>query len=313
MFALTKFWRQSTRVIGIQPPAPTSDRHGMAIGTLVRDEAKHIAEWLRFHEFAGVRAFYLYDDGSTDDTVQVARAALTTASLTVIAWDIRIGDARTGLGLHAQALAFAHCLSNFGGAFRWMAMLDPDEFVVPVRHDGLIEALNTLDVPQVSLPWVMFGRNGHKTTPAGGVLANHLLRARDLRENSAPGTYNTKAIVDPCRVTAVHVHRMRTDNNLRTWNDTGESYIALNAPRPSKQSNAVLQLNHYYARSDADLQTKLAKGGSFTTRLPHRPDVVMRRVAAIEADTIEDRTALDFIARVNHRTGRNFFAKPETK
>ncbi|MEO8531361.1 MAG: glycosyltransferase family 92 protein, partial [Deltaproteobacteria bacterium] len=281
MFAITKFWRQSTRLIGIQPPKPDPSRHGIALGSVVRNEARHIAEWLRFHEFAGVRAFYLYDDGSTDDTLAIARASVRDASLTIFPWHQRIGDARTGLGLHTQALAFAHCISNFGGAFRWMAMIDPDEFLVPVQHTSLNDALATIDKPQISLPWVMFGRNGHETPPEGGTLRNYLHRARDLRLNSAPGVYNTKAIFDPCRITAVHVHRMRSDHTLTTWNDRGDAYATFNAPRPAKQSNALIQLNHYVTRSDAELQEKLAKGGTFTDRKAHRPDIIMRRVAAI--------------------------------
>jgi hypothetical protein len=144
-------------------------------------------------------------------------------------------------------------------------------------------------------------------------LRNYLQRARDLRENRAHGTYNTKAIFDPCRVTTVHVHRRRTDNTLTTWNDAGESYTELNTPRRVMQSNALLQLNHYYTRSEADLQTKLAKGGTFTNRLAHRPDIVMQRINAIEADPVEDRTVLEFISRRNQATHRDFFAETETK
>jgi hypothetical protein len=118
-----------------------------------------------------------------------------------------------------------------------------------------------------------------------------------LRPGAAPGVFNTKPICDPTQVTAVHVHRIRAKPFLRGWNDRGESYLLLNAPRAARQTSDRIQLNHYYTRSDAELQEKLIKGGSFTTRAAWRSDIVMRRVAAIEGDTVEDRAALDFMRR----------------
>ena len=311
MLSLTKFWRHSVRVLRIKPPVPADGRHGIAIGSMVRDEARHIAEWVRFHEYAGVRQFYLYDDGSTDGTVDRAREALRDAKLTVMPWNLRVADGRSGRGLHAQALAFAHCISNFGGAFRWMAMIDPDEFLVPLKHDTLDAALGSLgDVPVISLPWVMFGRS---EAGGEGVLRRFTMRARDPARAGAPGVFNTKAIFDPTAVTTVHVHRMRATPFFRGWNDRGEGFLMLNAPRPARLSADLIQLNHYYARGAEDLAAKLAKGGSFTDRAPWTGDLVERRLAAIERDMVPDSAALDYIARRDAATGRNFFAEGATR
>jgi hypothetical protein len=308
MISLSRFWKHPARVFTIAPPQPQADRSGIAIGAIVRNEDQHIGEWLRFHEYAGVRAFYLYDDGSSDGTIAAARAAVKKADLTVLPWDLRIADARGRRPLHTQALALAHCISNFGGAYRWMALIDPDEFLVPLHHVSLGAALSELeDVPVVSLPWVMFGRKGHMTPPKGGTLRNFLSRARDTIHADAPGVFNTKPICDPTQVSAVHVHRIRAHPFWRGWNDRGESYLLLNAPRKARQSADRIQLNHYYARSDAELQAKLAKGGSFTDRTAWRSDIVLRRLAAIERDLIEDRAALDFLARRAAETGQTFF------
>jgi Glycosyltransferase family 92 len=234
---------------------------------------------------------------------------LPEGMVTVLPWNFRTANARTGRALHTQALALAHAVSNFGGAYRWMATIDVDEFMVPMQHLSLGEALEQLsDCPVIALPWVMFGRNGHKTPPAGGVLRNFTSRPRDLRLNSTHGVYNTKPVFDATRITQVHVHRMRADGTRLMWNDEGESFKVWTSPKPQMQSNALIQLNHYYTRSDAELQEKLAKGGSFTNRDPWRADIVLRRVAAIETDVVEDRAILDFIARKDRATGEDFFA-----
>lgn len=309
---LTRIWFGPVTIIGNQPPRAAPDRHGIAIAAIIRNEARHLGEWLRYHAYAGVRAFYLYDDGSTDGSADVARAALPAGMVSVLPWNFRTANARSGRALHTQALALAHAVSNVGGAYRWMATIDPDEFMVPLQHLSLGEALDQLaDCPVIALPWVMFGRNGHATPPEGGILCNYTMRARDLRLTAAPGVYNTKPVFDPTRITQVHVHRMRADGTRLMWNDKGEAFNLWLSPKPAMQSNALIQLNHYYTRSDAELQEKLAKGGSFTNRDAYRPDIVMRRVAAIEAETVEDRAILDFIARRDQATGGDFFAKPD--
>ena len=296
-------------VIANQPPLPIPGRQGIAVAAIIRNEARHLPEWLRYHAYAGVSAFYLYDDGSTDGSADVARAALPDGSVTVLPWNWRTANVRSGRALHMQALALAHAVANFGGAYRWMATIDVDEFMVPMQHLSLSEALVHLaHCPVIALPWVMFGRNGHTTPPEGGLMRNFTTRARDLRLNTTHGVYNTKPVFDPTRITQAHVHRMRADGTRLMWNDRGEPFKVWLSPKPAMQSNALIQLNHYYTRSDAELQEKLAKGGSFTNRAPWRADIVMRRVAAIEADVVEDRAILDFIARKDRATGGDFFA-----
>jgi hypothetical protein len=41
----------------------------VAIVLVVRNEARHIGEWARFHRLAGVRHVLVYDDGCSDGTL----------------------------------------------------------------------------------------------------------------------------------------------------------------------------------------------------------------------------------------------------
>lgn len=278
-----------------RPPAPRPDRAGLAIVAIMRDEAAHVGEWAAFHRAAGAAHLYLYDDGSSDGTADAAAAAMP--SITVIPWAQRFEDARTGwLGggrVHNQVAAYAHALANFGGRWRWMAFLDADEFLMPVRGDTLDDALDGLDVPNVSLPWHMFGRGGNAAPPAGGTVAGHTRRARDPMD-PARGAAGFKMLVDPCAVSTVGVHEMATDGD-RTWNDAGRPARFSTRRDPSFLSTDRVRLNHYYTRSDADLRAKIARGSNLGGAEYGRR--VMRTVEAIERDEVEDRTAADWASR----------------
>ena len=117
--------------LAITPPIAQTDRSGLAICLIVRNEATHIGEWIDFHLKAGVSHFVIYDNGCTDDTIATAQAHLTAAQCAVIPWDQKLTDGRSGAEIHNQVLAYAHALRNFGPRFRWMAFIDVDEFIIP--------------------------------------------------------------------------------------------------------------------------------------------------------------------------------------
>ena len=280
----------------ITPPKPHPDRAGLAIAVVVKNEARHIGEWLDFHLKAGVSHFILYDNGSTDETIEVARSRLPDGKLTLLPWDQKLFDGRSGVEIHNQVLAFAHALRNFGGQFRWMAFTDIDEFLAPMKSGDLLSALAPLSAAaHISLPWHMFGRCGHEEAPDGGIVANYTQRARDPLASSH--ALNWKCIVDPCRVTGVRVHGFEIEGEAAGVNDVGQMSTHQRRSNPSFYSNAAIQLNHYYTRSNKELQAKIDRGSNKTVEAQKHIKRVMRIVDAIEADTVEDRSAIEFLNR----------------
>ena len=284
--------------IGIRPPAPAPDRAGLAIALIVRNEARHIREWASFHRAAGVRHFLVYDNGCSDATLPILRETLPGEALTVVPWNQVFSDARMGREIHNQVLAYAHAAANFGGAFRWMAFIDVDEFLIPKQAATLPEALAHLGAARnLSLPWHMFGHNGHQIPPEGGVLANYLRRAADPMSDRR-GVRAFKCVVDPCHLTALRVHSMETDGSDATCNDQGVVVRGAEREKPGFYSAAHLQLNHYYARSRQELDEKIGRGPNLVAKSPEYERKVRRTVEAIEAEEVEDRAAVDYLARL---------------
>jgi hypothetical protein len=288
MFGFLSPARSITR-IAIEPVAAAPGRAGVAIVVILRNEERHVAEWARFHLAAGAAHFFVYDNGCTDHTLaELARVAAGRA--TVIPWRAGFKDARRGAELHAQVLAYAHALRNFGSPFRWMAFIDVDEFLVP-KDASLPAALAHLsDCRSISLPWHMFGRNGHATPPDGGILPNYLRRAADPM-GDARGVRNFKCIVDPSHVTCVGVHDFDVDGSGDTCNDRGVRFS--NKGREGRAFYSVdhLQLNHYYARSEAEVAEKIARGVFPASKSAGHGRRIRTIIGNIEADEVKDRAA----------------------
>lgn len=297
LFGLT---RKPITKLRLTPPEPAPGRGGLAIALIVRDESRHIAEWADFHLKAGVRHIFAYDNGCRDTTI-ARMAAVCGDRLTVTPWDQKLFDAPSGREIHNQVLAYAHAVRNFGGNFRWLACIDADEFLVPVADVGLDAALAPLEgCRAISLPWHNFGRNGHVSSPPGGVLENYTRRAADP-VSGARGVTNFKNIVDPCHVTAVRVHSYEIDGRDVVWNDLGAEGSVKTRGARGFYSAARVQLNHYYSRSEEELAAKIARGSNRSVEARAHEARVRRNLANIERDTVEDRTALEFLDRIGAR------------
>jgi hypothetical protein len=287
-----------TKQIGIQPPVPRPDRHGVAVVTMLKDEEDYIDEWLIFHRAAGIRHFIIYDNGSTDRTLDIIKARLRAEELTLVPWAGRPIDMANAAPLNVQSIAYAHAIQNFGSSFRWMAFIDLDEFILPKRVATIGEALEAVGAfPNVSLPWHMFGPNGHKEKPAGGVLRNYIRRASDPISRKKNAT-NFKCIVDPCEVTEVSIHHFETrGHGTDTCNDTGQVFSRNERKNATFYTAGNLQLNHYYTRSLEEFARKHIKGPG-GPRVPGRYEHRLRTAfESIESDTVEDRQIVDFLDR----------------
>ncbi|CAN5778018.1 glycosyltransferase family 92 protein [soil metagenome] len=294
--AIGRLWKIGK--LGIRAPVPEPGRHGLAVVLIARNEAARIGEWAGFHLAAGARHLYVYDNGSSDATLPVLRGAVPFERLTVTPWRQLLSEHRTGREIHNQVLAYAHAAGNFGGAYRWMAFIDVDEFLVPTGAPSLDGALAHLgpDVRFVSLPWHMFGRSGHAAAPAGGVVRNYLLRAADPM-SGVRGVRQFKCLADPCHLTAVRVHSMEVDGHSDTWNDRGKRVPLARRGRPEFYSVEHLQLNHYYTGSEQELAAKIGRGPNLAGKRPAYRRKVLRTVRNIESAVVEDRAALDFLRR----------------
>jgi len=286
-----------TRELAITPPIPAPDRHGIAIVACVKNEAAYIEEWIRFHSAVGVRHFVLYDDGSTDGTAEIARSLLGPEQLTIMPWISRMFDAESDMILNGQTIAFAHAILNFGSRFARMAFIDVDEFLLPKTGTTLEQALAaTQNFPNISLPWHMFGPGGHETTPKGPIALNYTQRARNPLSRAA-NLSNFKCIIDPCEVVQVSVHQFRTrQHGDRTVNDAGRQASRSDRKQPGFYSSQFLQLNHYYSKSNEELAAKIARGWSSDATRAKYEAKVLETVRNIEADVVEDRAMVEFLA-----------------
>lgn len=293
---MLRFLHMTERIgsrLDIVPPAPSTQRSGLAVVAIVRDESLTVADWIAFHRRAGVRRFILYDNGSTDGTTRAALDA-GQGDVTVVPWRLPARIVRPNVRLHQQELAYAHAICNFGGDVRWMALIDLDEYLFPNSADTLEAALEPLsNFTNVSLPWSMFG------VRSGAAGLEEPLWACTLRARVPRGILlNFKCIVDPCDVVRVSVHKFWTATmGPDSVNAAGVRAHYKRRGTPAFLATEAIRLNHYCPVTEEDVSSKLNKGAVSGMPITGRSKLLRERAAAIVMDTVEDRAAIEFIDR----------------
>ena len=207
-----------------------------------------IASWLKFHALAGIRDFYLYDNGAPAAALQQASSLAQQEGwlLDVFPWNfIASTDSikkDTLMQIDGLLLAYCHAIANHGSNYRWFAFIDSNDLVVPKQQATLAPVLQCLSAfSNISLPRVEYPL----------VDAKSPLEATSKLPAAAPTDTIYRCLVDPCKVVRLyHGSFITSDMKKKTANDRGRvsSPSGLFSYRRSWSrffSTAHIQLNHY--------------------------------------------------------------------
>lgn len=217
----------------------------LAVCAIAKDEGPYFKEWIDWHLKMGVEKFYIYDNESTDSTKEVLKPYI----------DAGIVDYRYFPGYRMQIAAYDDCLEKHRYDARWIAFIDLDEFIVPLKDQSVPEFLKRFeDFPAVEINWLIYGSGGARKKEPGGVMDR-------FKCHSLPGhrlNRHVKSIVNPRRVfTMIGCHEVaRIDGKAA---DSHGKPITRNFREREPQQD-VIRINHYAVRSYEEFREKQGRG-----------------------------------------------------
>jgi Glycosyltransferase family 92 len=213
--------------------------HYLSVCAVYRDEAPYLREWIEFHRLVGVERFYLYDNGSTDEHLDVLEPYLREGSVTVHDWP----------GESTQLPAYADCVARYGDESRWIAFIDLDEFLFSPTGRPLPELLPRYEGEAgVVVNVAIFGPCGHSTRPSGLVTESYQMQLESHR------TRLVKTIADP-----LAVERPAGPHHFEyAWGlAVDENGHPVRGNWTKSVSYSALRINHYVTKSEEELRAKL--------------------------------------------------------
>lgn len=221
----------------------------LSLCLICKDENDYLPEWLDYHILAGVDRFYIYDNDSQVSLRESLSAYIEQGWVVVL--DLP--------GREMQLAAYDHCLRAYGPRTRWIGFIDTDEFLVPKKTADLKLLLQEFEpYGGLAVSSLFFGSNGHQQRPAEGQIAAYLLRAHPTqRENGL-----VKSIVQPGQV-----ERPASPHHFifhpGSW-CVNEQFLRVDHQIFPNYVEKI-QLNHYFCRSEEEIEHKLRRGRGDST------------------------------------------------
>jgi Glycosyltransferase family 92 len=125
-------------------------KYMLSICAIFKNEARYLREWIEYHRLIGVDHFYLYDNGSKDRSSQLLQPYIEAGLVTLTYWPDRVTSDREEdmylWALSTQVPAYENAAKYAAlGETEWLAILDVDEFLVPIQANTMPEMLVRYD------------------------------------------------------------------------------------------------------------------------------------------------------------------------
>ncbi|MCM1511863.1 MAG: glycosyltransferase family 92 protein [Oxalobacter formigenes] len=224
--------------------------HFLAVAAIVKDEGLYLAEWIEYHKLVGVDIFFIYDNGSSDNTAEILAPYIKGGVVVHIPWP----------GLRQQINAYNDALRRFRMETRWLAYIDADEFIVPLAKPTIPEILEDYkDEVGLSMHWLIYGDNGHKNYSDDLVIERFTAHAPEPDEFMKP-------IINPRAAFTMEGHHGCFIGSHAAVNENGHKVRT----RSKEKAASVIRINHYWGKSWEEYGMKQRKGraGQRSASLP---------------------------------------------
>lgn len=199
---------------------------------IFQNETFFLREWIEYHRVVGVEHFYLYNNLSTDNYLEILRPYIAEGIVDLFDWPVETSSQRDYLNL-LQLPAYNDALEKVKGKAKWAAFIDLDEFIVPRRHNNLVDMLSEYEeYAGIAINWQIFGTSNIEDLPKGKLVTESFtLKAPDKQGMNEI----VKLIVQPQYVESIlnphtfqflpHYYAVNSNGNPLNNNQMGQAVV----------------------------------------------------------------------------------------
>lgn len=138
-------------------------KYEATICLIFKNEGQFLKEWIEYHLLIGIEHFYLYNNNSDDNYLEVLEPYIESGKVTLTEWPKQ----------YAQQEAYEDCCRRFKQDAHWIAYIDADEFINLQKHNSVQDLLAEYrNYPSLIMQWRDFGTSGHIEPPEGLIIEN---------------------------------------------------------------------------------------------------------------------------------------------
>jgi len=216
-----------------------------SIGAIFNNEAPYLKEWLDHYINRGAEHFYLINDKSDDNYIEVLEPYIKNNYITL--FDILETRDHTREG--RQSDAYNHFFLPIKNKSEWFLICDIDEYIWSTKNLKITDSLSLLeknDIYYYEIPQILFGSNGYKIQPQN--IVNSFTKRQIINEKYQKFIkkhFQFKPIFKSEKVNKfiVHWHFSSCEKMRPFFNDPNECLFRYNHYRLQSEEKWKINLN----------------------------------------------------------------------
>ena len=226
----------------------------ISICTVFKDEAVFLKEWIDYHLMQGVDHFYLYNNFSSDNYLEILFPYINNNIVTLLDWPYE----------KAQIAAFEDCYRKYKDETFWLTFIDVDEFFCPYYSETFKEWISKYEkYPSILVYWKMFGTSGKFYHNRNQYVIEQYTHSWEkcycIGKQILNTTFTPISIYHHYIYTEIRILRMKF--KVPSMNEFGHfiTYPDINIVN----RDFSIQLNHYWSKAYDEYISKRNKGDVF--------------------------------------------------
>jgi hypothetical protein len=227
---ILKSWLFALLICGACVSEAPKKLYKLSICAIFKNEAPYLKEWIEYHKLVGVDHFYLYNNESDDNYMEVLADYIKAGEVTLFDWPTRQmdqwGHRHWAWVYTTQVPAYENAFQIAKGTSKWVAAIDIDEFIVPVKVDRITQVLDKIEknFPAIEIYWRVYGTSGLDEIPPNRLLIESLNK-RSFSYASINQTYKTILKPEEFNGYTWPPHQCKYRNKLRAFPPTTKDLI----------------------------------------------------------------------------------------
>ena len=238
-------------------------KYDVVVGAIFKNEAKYLKEWIEFNRIVGVQHFYMYNNFSDDNYMEVLGPYIQEGIVDLIDWPVKQG----------QISAYKDCYDKHRKDAKWIGFIDIDEYIVPNKMESIYDFLKFFEKNRaaVIINWRIFGTSGHIEENMNETMVERYTVCWDKYCSIGKCFYNTKYDIDKDYKNNTGFHHTGwgklKNMNLPPVNVFDK--VSIFQMNYIKTNELPIQINHYFTKSFDEYVEKRAKGDVYYEVNPH--------------------------------------------
>jgi len=225
-------------------------KYNLTICAIFKNEGKFLKEWIEYHLMLGVEHFYLYNNNSDDNFLEILEPYINNGTMTLTDWPM----------VPAQSAAYMHWEKTYSDETQWNAFIDLDEYICPKYDLTILEWIKKNDkYPVLQIYWKMFGSSAIMKHDDNKLLIEQYTLSWPKFSILGKCIYNTDYKIDTFENSVVHFLSVTYRKITIPPINIDRKYIIRGTNISTVKSDSM-QINHYWSRAFDTMKQKFSKG-----------------------------------------------------